>query len=162
MASGKLPSRCVIMCIVERTCTSNHRQAGVTLIEVMVGMMVIAIVFLSTMATLDIGFRASQNSRLNADAQFAMEAEVERIRSLSWSELQALQDQFENNKTSGKTTPFVTNSNAQLTTSLEIADRDGRADQLQVLLSVAWEDSKGKSHDARLVTIITQRGISAS
>lgn len=140
-----------------------YPKAGVTLIEVMVGMVVIAIVFLSTMATLDIGFRASQNARLNADAQFLLESEIERIRALSWTEVEALQSKFEQNKQAGLATEFgVANANQQLANSLQITDRDGRTDQVEVLLSVTWTDGKGKQHEANLVTLVTQSGISAS
>lgn len=136
---------------------------GVTLVEVMVGMVVIAIVFLSTMATLDIGFRAAQNSRLNADAQFLLESEIERVRAMTWSEVEALQSQYKRDKEAGNTTAFgTTNNNAKLATSLTISNRNNRSDQLEVFLSVTWTDSKGKSHEANMVTLITQGGISAN
>ncbi|WP_269538925.1 type IV pilus modification PilV family protein [Cerasicoccus fimbriatus] len=138
-------------------------RVGVTLIEVMVGMVIISLVFLSTMATLSIGFRASENARLNADAQFWLESELESIRSLDWSEIEALQSKYDLYKEEGKALSFTNSgTDPRLTSSLAIADRNGRSDQVEITLSVAWTDKKGKTHDANMVTLVTQSGVSAS
>ncbi len=148
---------------VKITPQAEGQKSGITLVEVMVGMVVIAIVFLSTMATLDIGFTASQNARLNADAQFFLENEVERLRAMNWTELETLKSSYESNKEQGASTAFgATPTNDKLTSDLTIGYRDSRTDQMEVLLQVTWTDKKGKLHEANMVTLITRSGISAS
>lgn len=142
---------------------SAFKSAGVTLVEVMVGMMVIALVFLSTMATLSIGFRASENARLNGDAQFYLEQELETIRSMSWNEIQSLKNTCEKNADAGATTPFTTVSpDGRLSSNITISSRNSRTDQYEVLLSVTWTDAKGKNHEANMVTLVTRSGVTAS
>lgn len=138
-------------------------HSGVTLVEVMIGSVIIAMVFLSTMATLSIGFRSSESARLNADAQFHLESELEYIRSLSWSEIETLKTNYDNAKDSNKSLSFYTAStNNRLASAISLTNRESRSDQMEILLEVSWTDTKGKTHNANLVTIVTKSGVSAS
>lgn len=154
----------VSICSVNQIRQKRLSEAlGVTLVEVMVGMMVIALVFLSTMATLSIGFRASENARLNGDAQFFLESELETIRSMTWTEVQALKTQYDKNVDANKTTAFTTYSpDSRLSSSISISSRNSRSDQYEILLSVTWADAKGKNHEANMVTLVTRSGVTAS
>ncbi|MBK1858566.1 prepilin-type N-terminal cleavage/methylation domain-containing protein [Cerasicoccus arenae] len=143
--------------------TSRPEHAGITLIELMIGMMIIAMIFLSTMATLSIGFRASENARLNGDAQYFLESELEYIRTLKWAEIETLKQAYEANQKTSDSTKFTSISpDPRLSGIVSITARNSRSDQVEVLLSVQWNDSKGKSHDANIVTIVTKSGVTAS
>ncbi|MGE9296986.1 MAG: type IV pilus modification PilV family protein [Puniceicoccales bacterium] len=145
--------------IVSSQTTPNKLHLGVTLVEVMVGMVIIAIIFLSTMATMSIGFRASENTRQNAEAQFYLESELEYLRSLDWSELEELRTKYAESKTP---LSFLSAApNDAMSGGLVIGYRDGRTNQMQVVLTTEWTDAKGKTHDANFVTIITDGGVSA-
>ncbi len=131
--------------------------------EVMVGMVIIAMVFLSTMATLAIGFQASENARLNGDAQFWLESELETIRAMDWSEVEALQAKYETAAKAGESLSFTNSStDPRLSSALQITNRSSRSDQVEIILSVEWTDTKGKTHDANMVTIVTESGVSAT
>ncbi|MEO0795997.1 MAG: hypothetical protein AAFX93_12585 [Verrucomicrobiota bacterium] len=115
------------------------------------------------MATLSIGFRSSESARLNADAQFHLESELEYIRSLSWSEIETLKTNYDNAKDSNKSLSFYTAStNNRLASAISLTNRESRSDQMEILLEVSWTDTKGKTHNANLVTIVTKSGVSAS
>ncbi|MEO0795993.1 MAG: type II secretion system protein [Verrucomicrobiota bacterium] len=131
---------------------AKRPQSAMTLIEVMVAMSLVALVMASAFVALKPAMRASENSRLNVAANELLLSELERIRGLSWEAVGEISDDSE----------FVTESNDQrFSTSISVAKRENRDDQLQVVLEVGWTDSSGKPQNAKIVTFITQYGISA-
>lgn len=126
--------------------------SGMTLVEVMVAMCLVAMVMGSAFLALGPAMRASENSRLNVAANEILLAEMERIRGLSWDEATELEND------AAFMTPV---SDGRLSTRTQIQERDGREDQLEIILEVNWTDTTGKTQQARVVTFITQYGISA-
>ncbi len=127
-------------------------HSGITLVEVMIAMSLVAMVMGSAFMALGPAMRASENSRLNVVANEILLEEMERMRGLTWEEANELKDQD----------PFMTPvEDTRLATRILISERDRRDDQLQIILEVSWSDFSGKQQIARLVTFITQYGISA-
>ncbi|GHC06313.1 PulJ/GspJ family protein [Cerasicoccus arenae] len=126
--------------------------SGMTLVEVMVAMSLVAMVMGSAFVALKPAMRASENSRLNVTANEILISEMERIRALNWDEAISLKD-----GDAFKTTIF----DPRLSSRMRVSERESREDQLLVVLEVFWTDSTGKAQHARVVTFITQYGISA-
>lgn len=125
---------------------------GMTLVEVMIAMSLVAMVMGSAFIALRPAMRASENSRLNVQANEILLSEMERIRGMSWDEAQKLDDEA----------PFITPvTDPRLSTQIRVSERDNRDDQLEIILEVNWTDAGGKAQQARIVTLITQYGISA-
>ncbi|WP_309400412.1 PulJ/GspJ family protein [Cerasicoccus maritimus] len=126
--------------------------AGMTLVEVMVAMSLVAMVMGSAFAALRPAMLASENSRLNVSANEMLLTEMERVRGMDWDDALALEDG------ASFVTPLADN---RLSTVIYVSERESREDQLQVILEVNWTDARGKTQQARMVTFITQYGISA-
>lgn len=126
--------------------------SGMTLVEVMVAMCLVAMVMGSAFLSLGPAMRASENSRLNVTANEMLLAEMERLRGLNWDEASEIKTD------SAFATPV---NDPRLNTRILVGERDGREDQLQFILEVNWTDSTGKAQQARVVTFVTQFGISA-
>lgn len=131
---------------------ANWTCSGLTLVEVMVAMCLVAMVMGSAFLALGPAMRASENSRLNVAANEILLAEMERLRGLNWDEASSIEQ--------GSTfaTPVA---DPRLSTRILVNPRDEREDQLEFILEVNWTDSTGKPQQARVVTFVTQYGISA-
>ncbi|MGE9296982.1 MAG: type IV pilus modification PilV family protein [Puniceicoccales bacterium] len=125
---------------------------GVTLVEVMIAMTLIAIVMGSAFAALRPALLASENSRLNVTANEMIMAETEWLRAQHWPAINEIED--------GSTfaTPV---SDSRFLTARYVAEREGREDQIQVVLEITWTDMAGKLQTARVVTFVTKHGVSA-
>lgn len=126
--------------------------AGMTLVEVMVAMSLVAMVMGAAFAALRPAMLASENSRLNVTANEILLSEMERVRGMGWGEVTKLEHEG----------PFQTTvADPRITTAVFIQEHNNRDDQLEVILEVNWLDASGKQQQARVVTLVTKYGISA-
>lgn len=128
------------------------RPAGFTLVEVMVASTVLVFGIVSAVTTSQRGLQALDTARNLTAASQIMQSEMERIRLLSWSQLQTLQQ-------SGNTavTVLAGADAGRFTCTREITD--SKTDMKQITLSANWRGYDGREHTARLITRYGKSGL---
>lgn len=122
-----------------------------TLIEVMMGAMVLVLVFVSTFAVIQQGFEMIDVSRNTGLAGQILQSEIEDIRLKNWANLPA-------NGTTNIALPPAFNSvagkfNATRTVS------SVNADMKKVTVQVTWTAYTGRAHTRRYETYYTKGGL---
>jgi len=123
---------------------------GFTLVEVMVASTVMVFGIVTAITTSQRGLQALDTARNLSAASQLMQSEMERLRLLSWSQLQTLQQ-------SGDTAVSPGTDAARFTCTREIADV--KTDMKQITLTTAWRGYDGRAHTARLITRYGKSGL---
>jgi Tfp pilus assembly protein PilV len=125
---------------------------GFTLVEVMVASTVLVFGIITAVTTSQRGLQALDTARNLTAASQLMQAEMERIRLLSWTQLGTLQQ-------SGDTRVAVeaTTGLARLACTREITDL--KTDMKQITLTASWRGYDGREHTARLITRYGKSGL---
>lgn len=128
------------------------RPAGFTLVEVMVASTVLVFGIVTAVTTSQRGLQALDTARNLTAASQIMQSEMERIRLLSWTQLQALQQ-------SGNTAvTLVTGADTgRFACTREITD--SKTDMKQITLAANWRGYDGREHTARLITRYGKSGL---
>lgn len=129
------------------------RLSGFTLVEVMVASTVLIFGIVTAITTSQRGLQALDTARNLTAASQIMQSEMERIRLLSWTQLQTLQ------QTGG---PTVTGTDAgvnggRFACTRDIADI--KTDMKQITLTTVWRGYDGVEHTARLITRYGKSGL---
>lgn len=134
-----------------RPCHAPGRNPfGFTIVEVMVAAAVLALGIASVITVSQRGLQALDNARHLTAASQLMQSEMERVRLMSWAQLQALQDTGE--------TKFSPESGAdRYACTREI--RDVRVNMKEIILVATWRSYDGSSHTARLITRYGRTGL---
>ncbi|SDS66347.1 hypothetical protein [Opitutus sp. GAS368] len=128
------------------------RSAGFTLVEVMVASTVLIFGIVTAITTSQRGLLALDTARNLTAASQIMQSEVERIRLLSWSQLQTLQ------QTGGTSvTPDAGANGSRFTCTREITDL--KTEMKQITLTTVWHGYDGGEHIARLITRYGKSGL---
>jgi type II secretory pathway pseudopilin PulG len=128
------------------------RHRAFTIVEVMVAATVLIFGIVAAITTLQRGFQALDMARNLTAASQLMQSEMERVRLLSWSQLQSLQD------SGGTAVAAEPVANAgQFNCSREITDV--KADMKQITLTARWGGYDGQMHTARLITRYSKNGL---
>jgi type II secretory pathway pseudopilin PulG len=128
------------------------RLRAFTIIEVMVAATVLIFGIVAAIATLQRGFQALDTARNLTAASQLMQSEMERVRLLSWSQLQALQD------SGGTTVATEPGANAaRFNCTREISEV--KTDMKQITLTAQWSGYDGRAHNARLITRYGKSGL---
>ncbi len=120
-----------------------------TIVEVMVAATVLIFGIVSAVTVSQRGLQAVDTARNLTVASQLMQDEMERVRLMSWAQLQALQQ-------SGDTTVPLA-APARFTCSREITDV--KADMKQISLTATWRGYDGRAHTARLITRYSHNGL---
>ena len=129
------------------------RLSGFTLVEVMVASTVLIFGIVTAITTSQRGLQALDTARNLTAASQIMQSEMERIRLLSWTQLQTLQQ-------TGGTTVATSDSGAdasRFTCTRDITDI--KTDMKQITLTTVWHGYDGGEHTARLITRYGQSGL---
>jgi Tfp pilus assembly protein PilV len=128
------------------------RPAGFTLVEVMVASTVLVFGIVTAVTTSQRGLQALDTARNLTAASQIMQSEMERIRLLSWTQLQALQQ-------SGNTavTLVAGTDTGRFACTREITDN--KTDMKQITLTANWRGYDGREHTARLITRYGKSGL---
>lgn len=131
--------------------------AGFTVVEVMVAAFVMVFGITSAILVMQSGFRALDTARKTTLASQIMQSEMERIRMLSWSRIQALATQSAADPSVDFTSIFPQNTEVEkkmfqqisdtftATRVMEpLADHDGEVYRIQV--NIAWRGIDGVPH----------------
>jgi prepilin-type N-terminal cleavage/methylation domain-containing protein len=123
---------------------------GFTIAEVMVAATVLALGIVGVVTVSQSGLQALDTARNLSGASQLMQSEMERVRLMSWAQLQALQD-------SGETVVALDGAPGRYTCAREI--RDLRTGMKEITLIATWKGYDGRSHAARLITRYGQTGL---
>ena len=127
---------------------------GFTLLEVMLASFVLVLAITGAITTLQRGFQALDTARNYTYASQVMQSEIERLRLVNWTELQALQDAGD---ASIPMTSVAGTTSAQLSCTRQI--RDLKTDMKEITLTTTWLGHDGRSHDAKFITRYGRSGL---
>ena len=128
-----------------------HRiRAGFTIVEVMVAAAVLALGIASVVTVSQRGLQALDTARNLAGASQLMQSEMERLRLMSWVQLQAVQD-------SGETTVPLEGPAGRYVCTRQI--QDVKANMKEIVLVATWKGYDGRGHTARLITRYGRTGL---
>ncbi|MBL9214650.1 MAG: prepilin-type N-terminal cleavage/methylation domain-containing protein [Opitutaceae bacterium] len=127
----------------------RSRRRAFTILEVMVAATVLLFAVVTAITVSQRGLQALDTARHLSGASQLMQSEMERLRMMSWAQLQALQQ-------SGDTR--VAHEHAgRYTCSREITDV--RPDMKQITLIAVWRGYDAREHTARLITRYGRSGL---
>ena len=131
----------------------NRRKtkAGMTLIEVMIGGIVMVLVFISTFAVMQRGFEMIDISRNTGLAGQILQSEIEDIRLKNWANLPA-------DGTTNITLPSAFTSVASKFTATRTVTSIN-SDMKKVTVQVTWTAYTGRTHTRRYETYYTKGGL---
>lgn len=139
-------------------------DAGFTMVEVLVGAMVTAIMLLSLYAGFTFGFQQIHLARMSERATQILEEKMELVRLLNWSQLTtpgfvpaSFQESYDaSNPTNAASGSYIYSGTVLVTNApvTETYSNDIRMVQVQV----SWVDS-GKTHTRKMTTFVSQYGM---
>lgn len=123
---------------------------GFTIVEVMVAAAVLALGIASMITVSQRGLQALDHARNLTAASQLMQAEMERVRLMSWAQLQALQD-------SGEAKVSPEGAAGRYACTREISDI--RTGMKEIRLTATWKGYDGRPHTAKLITRYGRTGL---
>jgi prepilin-type N-terminal cleavage/methylation domain-containing protein len=129
-------------------------EEGFTLVEVVIGMVLMAVVFTAAYGSYFLGMRIIQDAREEVRAHQIIQSELERLRTKNWNQLGEL----------GATSLFTPQGNFvqkyadQYTAYRLVRDVSGKP-QKYVIIIVLWKKSHGEDGKAVFNTIFTEGGL---
>jgi hypothetical protein len=145
-------------CVVTVTFPLNQSPAlavsplrhGFTIVEVMVAATVLVFGIVSAISVAQRGLQAVDTARNLTAASQCMQSEIERLRLLSWAQIQMLQD-------SGSSDVKLDADAERLACTRII--RDVKTDMKEITLVASWNGYDGRPHVARLITRYGKTGL---
>ncbi|MBC2606848.1 type IV pilus modification PilV family protein [Pelagicoccus albus] len=132
-------------------------EGGFTLVEVMVAIMLIGLVLTAAFSTVTQALQTMETSRDYARIAQILQSEMEDLRTMSWSELEALQTSDAGTKELDLTSEFNEAFGLRYRALRLIEDR--YSDQKQATIWVKWEDARGNTKTEKTVSWFTQNGL---
>ena len=131
----------------------RRAKTGFTLVELMVALFVFSIAMTGGYACIKMGIDLVDNARHNTRASQIMQSEIERVRSMAWSDLTALP--------SSPTGVTISSdfSQAGYTAYSMTREVSGSGSSRKITLVISWTALSGRSHSNTYVTQYTQGGI---
>jgi Tfp pilus assembly protein PilV len=129
-------------------CLRGHR--AFTLVEVMVAATVLILGVVSVIMISQRGLQTLDSARHLAGASQLLQSEMERLRLMSWEQLQALQD-------AGTTATTADALPAGYGFSRDIHDL--KTNMKEISLSASWQGYDGSTHSVRLITRYGKLGL---
>jgi len=128
----------------------SPRHRAFTLVEVMVAATVLIFGVVSVLMVSQRGLQTLDSARHLARASQLLQSEMERLRLMSWAQLQALQD-------AGGPATTADALPAGYSFSRDI--RDIKANMKEIRLSASWQGYEGSPHSVRLITRYGKLGL---
>lgn len=131
---------------------SPHHHAvsrAFTILEVMVAATVLLFAIVTAITTSQRGLQALDTARNLAATSQLMQSEMERLRLMSWAQLQTLQQSGD--------TKVALQASDRFSCTREIADL--KADMKQITLTASWRGYDARVHTARLITRYCRSGL---
>jgi Tfp pilus assembly protein PilV len=130
--------------------------AGFTIFEVAVATFVMAFGIATSIIAKQMGFKALNDARDTTLASQIMQSEIERIRLMSWSGIQALPA----SATVAIDTTFSATIAAKFAVTRTVAADGARpTDVMNITLAVTWNSYDGRSHTRSFSTMYCKNGL---
>lgn len=132
----------------------NHTNTkGFTLVEVMAAATVMALVFVSSVAAITVGFRMLEDARMTTLAGQVLQSETEDLRLMNWVSVDALP--------ASATFPIQSSlANACFNKFLCLRTiAPVNADMKKITVSVSWQSTNGNKRTRQYVTYIAKDGL---
>jgi type II secretory pathway pseudopilin PulG len=126
------------------------RRRSFTIVEVMVAAALLALGFAGVVTASQQGLQALDTARRLGAASQLMQSEMERLRMMSWVQLQALQD-------FGQATVNLERAADRYACQRDI--RDLKVNMKEITLVATWKGFDGRPHTARLITRYGRTGL---
>jgi type II secretory pathway pseudopilin PulG len=141
----------------------RRKVAAFTLVEVMASSMVLVLVLVGSIGVIQTGFKALDNSRATTLASQVIQSEMERVRLLSWSAVNALPaSQDINLGTLFPTGSVNVNLADRITATRTVADVTGRVGEVrEITVLVTWRGIDGITHQRASSTHYGKDGLYA-
>jgi Tfp pilus assembly protein PilV len=130
----------------------RHPRAAFTLVEVMVASTVLVFGLVTAITTGQRGLQALDTARQLSAASQLMQSEMERLRLLSWNQLQAAQQSGP-----AEVSPDTGTQDARIRCTRQITDV--KDDMKEIVLTATWRGYDGRPHTARLITRYGKNGL---
>jgi prepilin-type N-terminal cleavage/methylation domain-containing protein len=133
----------------------SNNKGGFTLVEVVVGSVLMAMVFSASYASYFLGMNMVEDAREELRASQIVQSELERMRTMNW-------DAVANSRTIESVTPegiYIKQYSDDYRAYREIKDIDGETDIKLVRVFVWWTNSKGQRTYQVFNTIMTKDGL---
>ena len=124
-----------------------------SLVEVMVGVLILGLVFGGGFSVIGQGLDVISNARDVTRASQILQSEMENCRAMGWANVTVLGQTSEFSPTS----EFGGSIIERYTCNRNITTR--KTDQKQIILTVSWNDSRGISHSRSYLTFYTKGGL---
>lgn len=132
---------------------NNRKKEGFTLIELMLGLMILTMAVAGIFSVLTHGMRMAENARDLTRVSQILQSEMENLRSMNWSDYEALVGSKSFHPESRFTDEFE--GRYELTRNL----MPWRSSQYLVFLTAKWSDNLGHDHERRYLTVFTENGL---
>lgn len=132
--------------------------SGLTLVEVMVGLVLVSIVAAGAFASLRTGYGIIEDARDVTRVSQMLQAEIERLRVMPWSRLSSLPERSNFMDDAEYDGVFERAFPGRYTGVRVIQKRKGRTDQLEVVVTVLWE-ANGREQERSYRTFFTREGL---
>lgn len=128
---------------------------GFTLAEVVVSLAIMAVVFTAAFGSYFLGLRLLEDARHRLRASQIIQSEIERMRTLNWAAIQALPASTAFTPEGEYVTQFADTYSAN-----RQVNGLASTDQVILLVSVSWTNSRGLSSSESFSTVMTRGGLS--
>ncbi|MFP4070356.1 MAG: type IV pilus modification PilV family protein [Verrucomicrobiota bacterium] len=151
--------------------SSKQADSGFSLIDTMVGTFVMGLVIAGGLTGLGQATLLSEKSQEQAQADHILRTEVEELRGMDWSELEAFYDAVKDHQASGKGDyPGFSTLDQSALEAMNLLARvkadalnaSGENGKIIFHLSLDWSDKTGKTHAESRVLVVTEGGLSAN
>ena len=139
---------------MKRNFSPTSRRAAFTLVEVMVAATVLVFGILTALSVLQRGNQAFDTARNLSLASQLMQGEMERLRLMSWAQLDALQQSGET-KVALDPGAGAAGERFQCTRSIT----DVKTNMKEITLTATWNGYDGRPHTAKLITRYGRTGL---
>ncbi len=131
--------------------TKRDSEAGFTMIEAMIAAMILGLALSSVLAISAYAFRYLSDIRLTARSSQVLQQKMEDLRLLSWSDLQAVSNAFDDPVHPGL-------FNGQIT-QVPYSTYNGQTTTARVTLTVTWANRNSSVSTNSLTTIVANGGL---
>lgn len=133
--------------------SQKARRVGYTLIELMVGVMILGIVLATAFTGMKQGFFLLENARDNTLVSQLLQGEMENLRTTDWDSIDVLKGTTDFSPNSS----MLANQNTIYTCQRIITAP--KVGQLEVVLNITWSDSRGIAHTNNFISYFTKDGL---
>lgn len=151
--------------------SKSRRLRGFTLVEMIVGTAVMAFVITGGLVALGQATLLSEKSTKQVEADFILRQEIETLRNMAWSEVDALRDTIDTYEQSNPNQAYphlqkhskiaLTAMGYEAAVSASALQSSGQLGRTIFKILITWRDKSGKAHQEARVLTLTEGGFSA-